>query len=70
VILLQYLLTVLATDARRACYALDRWHDRRPRIAKGIALLVAAACLYGMYQLDRANSDELRWEMATQGNQT
>jgi hypothetical protein len=69
-ILITYLLAVLASDARRACYALDRWHDRRPRIAKGIALLVAAACLYGMYQLDRQNTAELYMQMAADRGST
>jgi predicted RND superfamily exporter protein len=40
--------------------AIDRFYAKHPRIALGVAILIAAVCLYAAQQIDNANATELR----------
>lgn len=44
---------------------LDRLHAKHPRLTIGAAILFVFVTLYVSRDLDQANSDALRWQLAT-----
>ncbi|WP_218165538.1 hypothetical protein, partial [Burkholderia ubonensis] len=43
---------------------LDRLHAKHPRLTMAAAILLVFALLYVSHEIDHANSDLLRWQLA------